>query len=155
MRYQFSSSAVGIVKFLCCFALLLCYIEGVNSSRRTKQRNTIIKEVVSAEGPLSIEEIHTRASAQVPGLGIATVYRTIKTLKEEGQVAVVELPGEEPRYEPSGRAHHHHFRCLSCEQIFDLELCPVGLPEGTTLPGGYTVEDHSLTLYGRCSLCIA
>ena len=146
---------VGLSSFLRCFALLLCYIEAVNSVRQTKQRDTIINEVVSAEGPLSIAEIHKRASAKVPRLGIATVYRTIKALKEQGRVAMVELPGEEPRYEPVGRGHHHHFRCRSCEQTFDLEVCPVGVPQGTTLPGGYTVEDHSLTLYGQCSACLA
>jgi Fe2+ or Zn2+ uptake regulation protein len=29
------------------------------------------------------------------------------------------------------------------------------MPPGTTLPGGYTVEDHQLTLYGRCAACAA
>lgn len=98
-------------------------------------------------------EIHERAGREIEGLGIATVYRTIRTLREEGEVTVVELPGEEPRYEPVGLGHHHHFRCLTCEQIFDLDVCPVGIPRGTTLPGGYTIEDHSLTLYGRCAGC--
>lgn len=123
--------------------------------RRTKQRDAILKEILSAEGPLSVNEIHGRASGGLPGLGIATVYRTIKALREEGKVSVVELPGEEPRYEPAGLGHHHHFRCLSCEQTFDLEMCPVGIPSGTMLPGGYRVEDHNLTLYGRCSECLA
>lgn len=98
-------------------------------------------------------EIHERASRGISGLGVATVYRTIKALKEEGKISVVELPGEEPRYEPAGLGHHHHFRCRTCEQTFDLEVCPVGIPRGTTLPGGFEVEDHSLTLYGRCSAC--
>ncbi len=100
-------------------------------------------------------QIHEGAIRELPGLGIATVYRTIKSLLEEGEIVVVELPGEEPRYEPAGRGHHHHFRCRVCEQTFDLAVCPVGMPRGTTLPGGYTVEDHSLTLYGRCSACPA
>ena len=104
---------------------------------------------------MSVAEIHERARRGLPGLGIATVYRTIKVLREEGRISVVELPGEEPRYEPAGLGHHHHFRCLSCEQTFDLEVCPVGIPNGTMLPGGYKVEDHSLTLYGRCSGCLA
>jgi Fur family ferric uptake transcriptional regulator len=123
--------------------------------RRTRQREAIIEEVRSAGGPLSVSEIHERVSGRVPGLGIATVYRTVKALREKGEVSVVELPGEEPRYESSGLGHHHHFRCRSCEQTFDLELCPVGLPSGTTLPGGYEVEGHSLTLYGRCSACLS
>ena len=102
-----------------------------------------------------MSEIHERVSRHLPGLGIATVYRTVKALREKGEVSVVELPGEEPRYESSGLGHHHHFRCRTCEQTFDLELCPVGLPSGTTLPGGYEVEGHSLTLYGRCSACLS
>lgn len=93
------------------------------------------------------------AGHEIIGLGIATVYRNIKLLKEDGRIVSVELPGEEPRYEPEGRGHHHHFRCTSCERTFDLEGCPVGIPEGTTLPGGYKVEAHSLTLYGRCATC--
>lgn len=123
--------------------------------RRTKQRDAILNEIAAAEGPLSVDEIHGRASRLLPRLGIATVYRTVKALKQEGEIAVVELPGEEPRYEPASRGHHHHFRCLSCEQTFDMEVCPVGVPNGTMLPGGYMVEDHDLTLYGRCSGCIA
>lgn len=123
--------------------------------RNTKQRNAILRNIREAEGPLSVAEIHERAGREISGLGIATVYRAIKALREDGEVVVVELPGEEPRYEPAGRGHHHHFRCLSCEQTFDLEICPVGIPRGTTLPGGYTVEDHSLTLYGRCASCPA
>lgn len=123
--------------------------------RRTKQRDAIIKEILQSEGPLSIAEIHEKAGRQIPQLGVATVYRAIKTFMDEGRVRVVELPGEEPRYEPAGRGHHHHFRCLSCEQTFDLEVCPVGIPNGTMLPGGYMVEDHNLTLYGRCLKCFS
>lgn len=104
---------------------------------------------------MSVAEVHERAGREVPGLGIATVYRAIRALREEGEVAVIELPGEEARYEPAGRGHHHHFRCRACGKTFDLELCPVGLPEGTTLPGGYEVEGHSLTLYGRCAACLS
>lgn len=100
-----------------------------------------------------MNEIHDRAGNILPRLGIATVYRTVRALREEGELSVVELPGEDPRYEPAGRGHHHHFRCLSCEQTFDLGGCPVGIPDGTVLPGGFTVSDHSLTLYGTCVDC--
>ncbi len=123
--------------------------------RNTRQRNAILKSIRGADGPLSVGEIHGRSSIEIPGLGIATVYRAVKALREEGEILLVELPGEESRYEPVGRGHHHHFRCFSCEQTFDLAGCPVGIPRGTTLPEGYTVEDHSLTLYGRCADCLS
>jgi Fur family ferric uptake transcriptional regulator len=123
--------------------------------RRTKQRQAILNQLVSADGPLSVNEVYERASAELPGLGMATVYRTLKALKEGGEISVVELPGEDPRYEAAGLGHHHHFRCLSCTRTFDLGVCPVGIPRGTTLPGGFSVEHHSLTLYGRCPACPA
>lgn len=123
--------------------------------RQTKQREAILKTIQQATGPLSVAEVHERAQREVSALGIATVYRALGALREEGEISAVTLPGEEPRYEPADRGHHHHFRCLSCEQTFDLEMCPVGIPQGTTLPGGYRVEDHSLTFYGRCAGCLA
>ncbi|MGF1471027.1 MAG: Fur family transcriptional regulator [Rubrobacteraceae bacterium] len=123
--------------------------------RNTRQRHAILKNIQEADGPLSVAQIHERAGRDIPGLGIATVYRAVKALKEGGELVPVHLPGEEPRYEPAGRGHHHHFRCRECDQTFDLDICPVGIPTGTTLPGGYRVEDHNLTLYGRCSGCLA
>ena len=57
-----------------------------------------------------MSEIHERVSGHLPGLGVATVYRTVKALGEKGEVSVAELPGEEPRYKSSGLGNHH-FRC--------------------------------------------
>ena len=130
-------------------------VKNVAIRRQTKQRNAILNSMLSARGPLSVAEIHEKAGREIPRLGIATVYRAIKALSDAGKIKAAQLPGEEPRYEPASRGHHHHFRCLSCKQIFDLEICPVGLPPGTRLPGGYTVEEHHLTLYGRCSECLS
>lgn len=121
--------------------------------RRTRQRDAILAAIEGSDGPLSVGEIHELAGREIPGLGIATVYRNIRLLRGDGRVVSVELPDEEPRYEPEGRGHHHHFRCRNCDRAFDLEGCPVGISEGATLPGGYRVEGHSLTLYGRCAAC--
>lgn len=129
------------------------YIPAMGIVRQTRQRNAILSKIRSAEGPLSVTEIHERAGEEIPRLGIATVYRAIKALREEGEIVVVDLPGEEPHYEAADRGHHHHFRCRACDKVFDLSVCPVGIPAGTMLPGGYRVDDHHLTLYGRCAAC--
>jgi len=122
--------------------------------KRSRQREAVLGSIRRAEGPLSVAEIHERAGREAAGIGIATVYRALKSLMEAGEVAAVELPGGETLYEPTGRGHHHHFRCRSCWRVFELHVCPVGMPAGTTLPGGYVVEDHDLTLYGRCAGCV-
>jgi len=87
----------------------------------------------------------------VPGLGIATVYRNLKALVEEGELQAVNLPGENPRFEVVGHQHHHHFQCRQCERVFDVHACPGDL--SGMAPQGFTVEDHDLTLYGRCKDC--
>ncbi|MQA92354.1 MAG: transcriptional repressor [Gemmatimonas sp.] len=121
--------------------------------RKTKQRDTILEVIRSASGPLTVEEIHQRGQHDVPGLGIATVYRTLKLLQEAGLIETVILPTGETRYEPTELGHHHHFHCRTCDVVFDLDACPVEIPGGGSYPGGYIVEDHEITLYGTCPAC--
>lgn len=122
--------------------------------RRTEQRDAIRRALRDAPGPLTPQEVHQRARRELRGLGLATVYRNLARLEDAGAVVAVHLPGEGPRYEPAGRGHHHHFHCSACGHVFELEAaCPVPELRGATLPGGYRVEDHELTLYGRCPHC--
>ena len=53
--------------------------------------------------------VHSAFGTQVL-LGIATVYRNIRSLTEEGELSEVKLPGENPRFELAGHQHHHHFQ---------------------------------------------
>lgn len=93
------------------------------------------------------------AQDDVPGLGIATVYRTVKGLVEEGWLAPIDIPGQPTCYEAADLEHHHHFHCRGCGRVFDVDGCP-----GNVLsigPPGFKVEAHEVILYGRCTACIA
>ncbi len=121
--------------------------------RRTRQRAAIRAVLESARRPLSIGEVLESARRSVPRLGIATVYRTVGALVEEGFLSQVEIGGEAPRYEISGRAHHHHFRCRRCHRVFEMDGC---LPDVRRLaPAGFVVEDHEILLSGLCPDCAA
>jgi len=119
--------------------------------RNTQQRRSIIAALQRAGRPLGPREILAAASSAVPGLGIATVYRALKSLVQDGQIEPVHLPGQPPRYEPAGKHHHHHFRCRSCNQVFEIPGCPGNLEP--LVPKGFVLEDHEVVLYGRCSAC--
>jgi Fur family ferric uptake transcriptional regulator len=99
------------------------------------------------------QEVLDAAQANVPGLGIATVYRNLKSLTEDGTLKEVKLPGENARYELAGHHHHHHFQCQQCQKVFDVHACPGDLSR--LAPPGFTVKDHDLTLYGDCKDCSA
>lgn len=124
------------------------------AQRSTRQRDVISRVLDTAEGPLAVAEVLGRAQDDLPGLGIATVYRTLKLLTDQGRIHPVTLDGE-TLYEASGRGHHHHFSCTHCGKVFTLHTCPVALPRGTVYPGGFIVEAHEVTLYGRCPECAA
>lgn len=91
------------------------------------------------------------AQRTVSDLGLATVYRTIKALKAERLIEAVDVPGEPARYEPAGKAHHHHFLCRQCNRMFELQGCPGNLDR--LAPKGYAVDGHELTLFGHCPEC--
>ncbi|PYE54508.1 Fur family transcriptional regulator [Deinococcus yavapaiensis] len=122
--------------------------------RNTRQRDTILAVLERAEGPLSAPELLCRAQQDLPGLGIATVYRTLKLLTEDGRVRSVNLDGES-LFERADLPHHHHFACRVCGKVFDLDVCPLALPQGLAVPPGYLVEGHEVTLYGVCPGCSA
>ena len=119
--------------------------------RNTRQRTAIREAIAQAGRPLLPQEVLDAAQAGAPGLSIATVYRNLRVLQDEGEVQPVMLPGENPRYEIAGHAHHHHFQCRACQRVFEVEACPGDMSH--LAPAGFTVEDHDITLYGLCNDC--
>lgn len=119
--------------------------------RNTQQRRAIREAIEAAGRPLSPQEILVLAQADVPGLGIATVYRSVKSLLEQGWIAEVELPGGASRYEVADKAHHHHFHCTKCDRVFDFAGCPPDLKK--LAPRGFSVRSHEIILYGVCREC--
>ena len=122
--------------------------------RSTRQRSAIRTAIDAAGRPLSTQEVLDAAQTEVPAMGMATVYRNVKLLVDAGEIIVVTLPGESPRYESAQHAHHHHhFQCDVCKRVFDVHDCPGDLAR--LAPPGFSVSRHELTLYGECGDCAA
>jgi Fur family ferric uptake transcriptional regulator len=119
--------------------------------RNTRQRSAIRHAFERAGRPLGPQECLDLARRSVPDLGIATVYRNIKLLVDDGWLRAVELPGRPDRFETAGGHHHHHFHCQRCDGVFEVEACPGGF--ATLAPAGFLVEGHDLILYGICRDC--
>lgn len=120
-------------------------------SRRTRQRAALREVFAAAEGPLSAREAHRRASRRGAPIGIATAYRAVARWVASGWLVPVEVPGGTTRYERSDLAHHHHFHCDRCEQVFDVVGCAKGL--GRLVPPGFRARSHQITIHGLCREC--
>jgi Fur family transcriptional regulator, ferric uptake regulator len=120
-------------------------------TRSTQQRQAILNTFEQAKRPLSSAEILELSKISVAQLGIATVYRNVKTMVQEGVLQTVSLPNEAPRYELAHMHHHHHFQCRQCDKVFDVHGCLTGID--ALAPKGFKVESHDITLYGACSEC--
>ncbi len=119
--------------------------------RNTAQRRAIRQVFLDTDRPLSTAEVLAAAQAHARGLGIATVYRAIKSLLAERFLVTVELPGEPARYEVAGKDHHHHFLCKRCGKMYEVEGCPKNLL--AMVPQGFQLEGHDVLLYGACDKC--
>lgn len=116
--------------------------------RETRQRVAIKRALEQNGRPLSPKEIQNLASAAVPHLGIATVYRNLKTLVEQGELVTVPLPGQPDRYGLPGQATRALFHCRKTDAVYYLDTEAIGL-RPPTLPEGFEADDWLVVIDGR------
>ena len=119
--------------------------------RNTQQRTAIVDVFEAATHPLSPHDVLDRARKQQTGLGIATVYRTIRTLLDENRIVPVEVTGKPPLYERANLDHHHHFHCEACDEVMSLGGC--SLSPSYRLPKGFSAVSHEILFTGTCAAC--
>ncbi len=127
------------------------------AERDTRQRRAIRAAFERAGRPLSTDEVLAAAKHDSAGLGLATVYRSIRTLLEDGWLTAVDVPGKGAVYEIAGKEHHHHFSCTACLRVYELDGC-VATTRGRgslslLLPRGFRASGHEVTIYGSCADC--
>lgn len=121
--------------------------------KSTRQRDLIAKKFFMSSGHISIEELLTRARKEYPRIGYATVYRTLKLLKESGLAAERQFGGSQTMYETAGEAEHHdHLICMECGHV--IEFVSSGIEraqERVARSFGFNIVRHKHELYGLCA----
>jgi Fur family ferric uptake transcriptional regulator len=119
--------------------------------RITPSRLAVVTAVLERSGHFSVDDI----LSQVPGVGRATVFRTMKLLSEMGMLCRVLLEDGSLRYRVSRRQdHHHHLVCVSCGSVQELDACiDPDVLNDLARSTGYEIEGHWLEFFGRCAAC--
>ena len=128
-----------------------------SSGRRlTAPRRAVAELIDGRDGAFTAAELVSRARAERPGLGRATVFRTLDLFLELGAVERIELPDGRHAYVVSGPEHHHHVVCSRCGRITDIDDRGIkALTKKIAKRTGYAIDNHRLALSGLCPACQA
>lgn len=124
--------------------------------RRSKQKDAIKSLLARKNYHPSVEAIYNDVKALVPGIGIATVYRNIEKLAEDGKIVKIELPGQGARIDGNVEKHYH-FRCLRCGAIEDIDADDVveKALRDVCDKSNNAISGHSVEFTGICEKCKA
>jgi len=123
--------------------------------KSTRQRDIILDVFLSSERHMSIEDIYLRLRSKHPGIGYATVYRTLKLFAEAGIANEIHFGDGQTRYEHVNEGEHHdHLVCTRCGAITEFENESIEKLQTEVAAGyGFLIETHKLELYGQCAKC--
>ncbi|OGF53636.1 MAG: hypothetical protein A2Z21_05300 [Candidatus Fraserbacteria bacterium RBG_16_55_9] len=120
--------------------------------RVTKQRKAIFSALQGDVSHPTADEIYQRVKRRLPHLSLATVYRNLKLLAQEGLILEISTPDGPNRYDPQTHQHYHFF-CERCERVYDVEI-PVQAQLNRELSRqGFSVRSHETVFYGLCRSC--
>ena len=118
--------------------------------RPTVPRRAIIQILEGKLEGFTAEEI----GSELPQVGRATIFRTMKLLMELGVICKLNLRDGAPRYSLSLIEHHHHTVCVSCGNIGEFRAATIERlmrALGDDIPGD--IVGHRIELYVMCNRC--
>lgn len=119
----------------------------------TKQRRSVLRVIRESDKHLTANEVFEDARRLMPGLSFATVYNSLRYLKNEGLIGEIRLGTDANLYDRK-LTRHDHAICSGCGKLVDFELpLPDGLLEAAASSSKFTFASIELTLRGICSDC--
>ncbi len=115
--------------------------------KTTPQRLAILKELDN-KGHASIEEIYETIKEMFPSISLATIYKNINALKEEGIISEICLH-QKPKFEID-KSPHAHFICKKCGNVEDIPFNDIIKNDFNQK---YPDSQKELYIYGVCKKC--
>ena len=126
---------------------------GLNAS---KTREDVVAVFLQTTAHIDLQELHAVVRKRHPGIGFATVYRTMKLLEDAGLAHARRFgDAKETLYEVAlGRSHHDHLICERCGRIVEFMSQEVErLQDQIAAKHGFALSRHRHELYGSCPEC--
>jgi len=101
---------------------------------------------------MTAEDVYKSLLAEGSDVGLATVYRVLMQFEQAGLLSRSNFESGKSMFELNEGQHHDHLVCLDCgrvEEFFDAQI--EQRQREVTLVRGFELQEHSLSLYARCT----
>ena len=125
----------------------------VTMKRQTKQRDEIRQALEARDDFVSAQQLHQELAIAGSGVGLATVYRTLGALADDGQADSLTKDGETV-YRACDPGHHHHLVCRECGATVEIHADEVEQwAKKVASKHGFTEARHIVDIFGVCPHC--
>ncbi|MFP5334489.1 MAG: Fur family transcriptional regulator [Actinomycetes bacterium] len=123
--------------------------------RKASPQRAAVEELLTRDaGFSSAQDIYARLRQQGNPVGLATVYRALQSLADDGEVDVLRTDDGEAVYRRCSSGHHHHLVCRSCGTTVEVEGRPVERwASKVAAEHGFDDVDHLIEVFGTCAEC--
>lgn len=122
--------------------------------RHTRQRAAVRAVLDRTDEFLSAQDLHAQLRAGGERIGLATVYRSLQTLADDGDVDVRRSADGEATYRRCSTGHHHHLVCRVCGRTVEVESRVVERwAVGVARDSGFVDAEHTVEITGTCPGC--
>jgi Fur family transcriptional regulator, ferric uptake regulator len=128
----------------------------VPGKRSTRQRTAVAKLLDQLDDFRSAQELHEELRKRGEGIGLTTVYRTLQSLADAGEIDVLRTDTGEAIYRRCSSHHHHHLVCRTCGHTVEVEGPAVERwAERVAAENGFSHVSHTVEIFGTCERCAA
>jgi Fur family transcriptional regulator, ferric uptake regulator len=126
----------------------------VPGRRATRQRAAVADLLEQTTDFRSAQELHEELRKRGQGIGLTTVYRTLQSLADAGEIDVLRTDTGEAVYRRCSDHHHHHLVCRGCGRTVEVEGPAVERwAERVAAENGFSEVSHTVEVFGTCASC--
>lgn len=127
--------------------------ENIGNLGLTKQREVVLQVIRDANEHLTANEVFEESKKLLPTISFATVYNSLRFLKDAGHIAEIQFGNGASRFDRK-LTRHDHALCVKCGKLVDMELeIPAELIKIASEFSKFKPESIELTLRGLCPNC--
>ena len=116
----------------------------------TRQRTVVLSVIRDAHEHLTANEVFGKAKELLPSISFATVYNSLRYLKDTGRIAEIQFGNGASRYDRMTHRHDHAI-CTSCGKLVDIEMePPADIIKKAAKQSKLNPETIEVTLRGPC-----